>query len=284
MLSHSVQSTSALPLTPAQRHLCTGGWVAVGVWLLAVMIGPDLIAQSGFALNSHGHAHLYAHGHPFVDARSWLGLPNAMDVLSNLPLLLAGLWGLVALNRARATRLHVYTYQALAVFFWGLVLTGVGSSIYHWAPDAQSLVLDRLGMAVTFAGALGLAMAERVGASVARNTLLTVLVSGSLSAVMPLTHGNVLPWVVVQFGGMGFMFWAALRKPLPTAVGVSLGGLIALYVLAKIVELGDATVFHVSGDLISGHSLKHLVAALTAWPVVRALRQNAHTAAKPAGQ
>ena len=281
MLSPFAQTTCALPLTPLQRHLCKAGWVAVAIWVLAVMTGVDLMAQSGMVLNPHGHSQLYAHGHPFVDARFWWGLPNAMDVLSNLPLLVAGLWGLVVLNFSRRTRLPVITHQALSVFFWGLLFTAVGSSVYHWMPDAHSLVLDRLGMAVTFAGALGLAMAERVGASVARNTSVTVLVSGSLSAALPLTHGNVLPWVVVQFGGMGFMAWAALRTPLPTATGVSLGGLITLYTLAKLFEMGDAAVFHATGDLVSGHSLKHGVAALAAWPVIRALRQNAAAPGKP---
>lgn len=35
----------------------------------------------------------------FADGRSWHGLPNAMDVLSNLPFLLIGFWGLYRLNR-----------------------------------------------------------------------------------------------------------------------------------------------------------------------------------------
>lgn len=273
-----MQTSRAMPLTPTQRSLCAGGWVALAVWLLAVVAGPPLLAFVGLAFNPHGHAHLYAHGHPFVDARTWWHMPNTMDVLSNLPLLIAGLWGLMVLSRSRLSALHGHTRQALSVFFWGLALTGVGSSVYHWAPEAQSLVLDRLGMAVTFAGALGLAMAERVGVQAARNTMLVVLLTGSLSAAMPLTHGNVLPWVVVQFGGMAFMAWAALRRPLPTALGVSLGALIAWYALAKALEMGDAAVFNATADLISGHSLKHLVAALAAWPVIRAMRQNAPVA------
>ena len=273
-----------MPLTPSQRRLRAAGGLAFVVWCVAALFGPALLAQAGISLSPHGLAQIHPHGHPFVDARSWLGLPNALDVLSNVPFAFAGGWGLWALKRAERSAFPVGTREALRVFFWGLVLTSAGSSIYHWAPSAQSLVMDRLGMTVTFAGALGLAMAERVKLEAARATWLTVAVLGAVSAVMTLSHGNVLPWAVVQFGGMGFMAWATLRRPLPTALGMSLGGLLLLYALAKVFELGDAAVFHATGDLLSGHSIKHLIAALAAWPVIRAIRQNAHTSAKSAGQ
>jgi hypothetical protein len=85
----------------------------------------------------------------------------------------------------------------------------------------------------------------------------------------------VLPWAVVQFGGMALMVWLALHQPRAGALGVRLGVLIGLYALAKLLELGDTAVFHASGEVVSGHSLKHLVAGLAAWPVLRAMRQNA---------
>jgi hypothetical protein len=163
------------------------------------------------------------------------------------------------------------------LFFVGLVFTGLGSVVYHWTPNAASLVLDRLGMAVTFAGTLSLAVAGRVSSAAARCTLGVVMVLALLSALMPFTHGNVLPWLVVQFGGMALMGWTALQKQVPGALRVRLGLLIALYSVAKAFELGDAAVFHATGEWISGHSLKHVVAALTAWPVIHAVRQNAAT-------
>lgn len=239
------------------------------LWLVALLLGPALVAATGLALNPHGHAHLYALGHPFVDARPLWGIPNALDVLSNAPIALAGLLGLLAL---RGRVLPGATRAALRVFFIGLLVTGFGSAWYHWAPDAAGLVVDRLGMAVTFAGALALAVAERVGQAPARPTLWVTFMAAVLSAALPFTHGNVLPWAVVQFGGVALMVWAAWQRPAPGAMGVRIGALIAWYAVAKALELGDAAVFHATGDLVSGHSLKHLAAALAAWPVLNALR------------
>jgi hypothetical protein len=272
-----------MPLSPVGRRLVTLGTTLLVLWLLAVIAGPALLAHSGLALNAHGHALLHAHGHPFVDARSLWGVPNFMDVVTNLAMGVAGLLGGWVLLRggpwAPGTRL------ALAVFFGGLFVTGFGSAWYHWAPDAQGLALDRMGMAVTFAGALALAVAERVADKPAVCVMRLTLVVALLSAVMPLTHGNVLPWAVVQFGGMALMGWLALHKPRAGALGVGIGVLIGLYALAKLMELGDAAVFHASGEVVSGHSLKHLVAGLAAWPVLRAMRamrQNARATGRGA--
>ena len=239
------------------------------LWLLALSAGPMLSEALGLTLNAHGHAHLHAHGHPFIDARTLLGLPNAMDVLTNAPLALAGLSGLLA---QRGRTLPGATQQAALVFFAGVVATGFGSAWYHWAPDAAGLVWDRLGMAVTFAGALALAVAERVGQAPARQALRVLLPLAVLSAILPASNGNVLPWAVLQFGGMALIVWLALGKPVPGAIGIRLGALIGLYALAKALELGDTAVFHATADTISGHSLKHLVAALAAWPVIAALK------------
>ena len=249
------------------------------LWGVAVFWGPALLLSVGVVLAPSGHAHLYAHGHPFVDARVFWGVPNAMDVLSNLPLGLAGLMGLLML---RGKRMLPATRRAMAVFFVGLMCACFGSAVYHWAPDASGLMLDRLGMAVTFAGALALALAERVGPTAAKVALPAMLASAALSGALAYTQSNVLPWGVVQFGGMALVAWAAWQPRLDTAVGVSFTALIGLYAVAKLCELNDETIFHLSGEWISGHTLKHLAAALAAWPVIVTLmRQNAQAPCPP---
>ncbi len=260
-----------MPKSPIEQRMCRFGLVLLALWLLAALLGPALMA-----LPSHGLVDLHPHGHPFIDARTIWGIPHFMDVLSNAPLLLAGLLGVWAL---RDTQLLPPARQAMTVFFVGLMVTGLGSAWYHWAPDAQGLVLDRLGMAVTFAGALALAVSERVSVAAASVTLRASLVVALLSAVMPLSHDNVWPWAVVQFGGMALMLWLSLQKPVVGALGVRIGVLLALYAVAKVLELGDEAIFHATGEQVSGHTLKHLVAALAVFPVWFAVRQNARAVA-----
>jgi len=201
----------------------------------------------------------------FVDTRTWMGLPNAGDVLSNLPFLAMGVWGLARLRARRDAPVGA------SWFFAGLILTCVGSCFYHLEPDApQRLVADRLGMAVAFAGFLGIAAGERISVRAGQAVVVLVTVAGLLAAWV--ANENLTPWAVLQFGGMALAVGLAFTRPLPGALGVPLGSVIFFYVLAKLFELGDATVFEATGHIVSGHTLKHLAAALAAWPVIRTLR------------
>jgi hypothetical protein len=67
----------------------------------------------------------------------------------------------------------------------------------------------------------------------------------------------------------------ALRKPLAGAWGLPLLAVIAWYALAKALELGDHVVFDLTQGLVSGHTLKHVAAALAAWPVISLMHNGA---------
>ncbi len=260
--------THPAPFAPGFRVMA---WTLLALWLVAWLAGPSLVSEIGVSLHPLERAASYAHGHPFVDARSWWGVSNTVDVLSNLPLVLVG-WVGLALLRSRS--LPAPTTSAVRVFQVGLVLTGIGSAFYHWAPDPATLVIDRLGMAVAFAGALGLAMVERVGQTPARLTLPVSLLLGIVSAVLPWTHSNVMPWAVVQFGGIALIVWAAMRPPVDGALGIRFWVLIAAYALAKLLELGDEMVYLATDEWVSGHSLKHVAAACAALPILWGLRRH----------
>lgn len=241
----------------------------LALWLFALAAAPQLLASAGLNLDLHGHAQQTDHGHPFADARTMWGIPNAMDVLSNLPLVAAGLWGLLL---ARTRRLPPEVAFACRLFLTGLILSGAGSAVYHWTPDAETLLWDRLGMAVAFAGALGLVVTERARRAV-WPSLASVCVVAAVSAALPLWTGNVGPWAVVQYGGVVFIAWAATHPAGPNAIGVRWAALLGWYALAKVLELFDAPVFEATGGVVAGHALKHIAAALAAGPVILALRR-----------
>ncbi|MDZ4076242.1 MAG: hypothetical protein U1E04_15985 [Hylemonella sp.] len=219
------------------------------------------------------------HFHDFADQRSWLGLPCALDVLSNLPFALFGAWGLHVLGRVPATALPAAQRQLATLFFAGLILTALCSAWYHGAPDNAGLVVDRLGMTVAFAGLLGLGVASHVSTRAGRAFTATVLVLGPVSVAAWATSGNLLPWALLQGGGLLLLLVLAVMKPWPGALAVRWGLVVAIYAVAKGLEQYDAVVFEWTGQLVSGHSLKHGVAAFAAWPVISALHllgQNAN--------
>jgi len=60
-------------------------------------------------------------------------------------------------------------------------------------------------------------------------------------------------------------------EPVRNALPVRWWAVLLIYVLAKGLEHGDQTVFAWTDHRVSGHTLKHLVAACAAWPVIAAL-------------
>lgn len=143
-------------------------------------------------------------------------------------------------------------------------------SCYHWHPDAAGLLVDRLSMTVAFAGILGIAacrISERAGIAVAAS----VMVAAPLSLAVFAATGNLLPWALLQGGGLVLLL-AAATLPAGNALPVRWGWVVAAYAVAKLLELQDHAVWELTGQLVSGHSLKHVVAAFAVAPLFTAWR------------
>src|SRR5688572_25139004 len=93
--------------------------------------------------------------HQFADQRTLFGVPHFWNVVSNLPFILVGTWGLFR-GRDVSPRM----------FFLGVSLTGFTSSYYHWDPNDFGLFWDRLPMSIAFMAVLAIVIEERVDARI----------------------------------------------------------------------------------------------------------------------
>jgi hypothetical protein len=153
--------------------------------------------------------------------------------------------------------------------------TAFGSTYYHWAPDDARLLRDRLPMAMGFMGLLAAVLSERVAPALASQTLVPLVGAGI---------GSVLYWHwtdlagrddlrlygLVQFGSLALLLALCLLLRSRYTRGNDMFAVVALCALAKLLEGLDKQAF-ASGGVISGHTLKHLTAALACYFVVRML-------------
>lgn len=192
--------------------------------------------------------------HDFADQRTLLGIPHFMDVASNLPFLVAGLYGLY--NAAAKKAGWLWLTLALSVF-----LTCFGSSYYHWAPSDATLFWDRLPMALGFSALLAIMLWRENDRHIF--SLLTIAAG----------VGSLLYWRWMNDLRFYFLLqaWAVLLVPLMLALypypysgtgWLWLG--IGSYALSKIFELMDRPIYGALG-VVSGHSLKHLAAGVGSW-------------------
>ena len=256
--------------SPSPRRREVALLLAVVLMACLALAGPALPQSASF--------------HDFADQRAWGPMPHAMDVLSNLPFVVWGVAGLWALARAVRLRAIGSAPAGLAaLFFVGLVATAGVSAYYHWQPDNAGLVWDRSGMLLAFAGLLGLAAVQGVSRRAGITLAAAVLTLGPVTIQVWAVSGNLLPWGMLQIGGMALILALAWLQPALPASGLQIRWtlVIAMYALAKMLELADHPVFDLTGQLVSGHSLKHGVASLAAWPVVLAILQAVRTSRAP---
>jgi hypothetical protein len=203
--------------------------------------------------------------HEFADGRPFWGIPNALNVLSNIPFVLVGLLGLSFM--ARPSLLDRWERWSYAMFFLLIALTGFGSWYYHSQPNNDRLLWDRLPLAMAFMAFFAIIISERINRSAGRLLFWPLLILGAWSVFY--WHqterdgaGDLRVYLLVQFFPllaiplMLFLFPA--RYTLTSDLFAALG----CYVLAKLLEIADRLVY-AQGGLVSGHTLKHVVAGIT---------------------
>lgn len=218
------------------------------------------------------------HYHAFADQRPLLGIPHCLNVISNVPFLIVGGIGLGFTLSARGREVfrHPSERQAYAVFALGVALTAFGSAYYHLDPNNERLLWDRLPMSVAFMALFAAVVGERVS-PVAGAWLLWPLVGLGLASVLYWHHGEQMgagdlrPYYLVQFYPMIALPLLLLLFPSRHSGTAALFIALAFYVVAKLVEIYDVELYHSLGE-VSGHTLKHLLAAGGAYAVVRMIR------------
>jgi hypothetical protein len=202
--------------------------------------------------------------HRFVDQRGAFGIPNFGDVISNIGFLIAGLIGLYVVARAATCFEQGIERLPYAVFFIGLLLTALGSSYYHLAPDNERLFWDRLPMTVGFMSLIAAQVVDRIGVRVGLRLLIPMLIVGAGSVIYWLIseragEGNVIPYGILQGYAIVAVLLLAVLHPSRYTRGNDVYWVFAWYLIAKLLEHFDAWIYELTG-VISGHSLKHLAA------------------------
>ena len=204
--------------------------------------------------------------HLFVDTREIWSIPNFWNVVTNIPFAIVGLLGLYKLRSPGKLGILDETITAYILLFFGTFLVCFGSSYYHLSPDNQTLVWDRLPMTIAFMALFSIIISEFISINSGKALLLPLILAGILS---------VAYWHFTENQGEGDLRFYALVQFYPIlAIPIMLvcyrsrcthvqayWWLLLTYIVAKLFEHFDGEVFDVLG-FISGHSLKHLTAAL----------------------
>jgi hypothetical protein len=209
--------------------------------------------------------------HLFADTRTCLGIPNFFNVASNLAFLVVGGAGLLEMSRAApdhglrfGARGEVWIFIAL---FVGTLLVTFGSGYYHLVPNNPRLFWDRMPMAIVGSAFVGAIIADRFGAraGVVALAVLAVVSAGALiywRSTIGAGPDNVWPYFATVYGSLIFGVVAMLLFPSRYTHAYVTWIAVAIYVVAMAFDTWLDEPLYTVGGILSGHSLKHMLAAV----------------------
>lgn len=197
--------------------------------------------------------------HHFADQRPLFGIPNFLNVITNLPFLIVGVMGLRVAKRIREKEVKTI----FITLFTGFILVSIGSGYYHLWPNNFTLVFDRLPITVVLMSFFAFLIYEHIDKTSGYKLFIILNIVGLLS---------VIYWMVTERSGIGDLRWYGIVQFFPV---IAIPLILLLYGasherwkevviififfgLAKFTERFDKEVFQALNNTISGHSLKHL--------------------------
>ncbi|MGH9524173.1 MAG: hypothetical protein ACRD3E_16745 [Terriglobales bacterium] len=216
----------------------------------------------------------------FADKRALLGIPNFGDVASNLFFLLAGFYGIAVTLRRRNQFHDSREIVAWLILFAGVTLTAFGSAYFHLLPNNERLVWDRLPMTIGFMALFAALLAERVSVSLGFRLLPFLLAVGAGSVIYWIWtehqgRGDLRAYLLVQFYPLLAILLLLWLFPARYTRGYDYLVGLGFYAAAKALEVADKPVFALTRHTVSGHTLKHIAAAVGGYWLARmiALRE-----------
>ncbi|XXG65411.1 hypothetical protein AAC387_Pa05g3119 [Persea americana] len=232
------------------RKQAVYSWGAAIVCFLVLMIVTPAIPQS-------------QQYHDFADKREFLGIPNTLNVVSNFPFLIVGIVGLILCYHGNYFRLSLQgEVWGWTIFFIGVAAVAFGSSYYHLKPNDARLVWDRLPMTIAFTSIMAVFIIERIDAETGTVSIAPLVVAGIITILYWRFFDDLRPYALVQFVPcIAIPVMAILLPPMYTHSAYWLWAAV-FYLLAKVEEAEDKVIYRWTHQIVSGHSLKHLCAAM----------------------
>jgi hypothetical protein len=226
------------------------------IFYVAILISVIFIAALAPITQSQDY-------HQFAEQRIIGNIPHFGDVLSNLAFIIVGVlllvesrnWNYVEIYKGQKTLFKALAYSS--------IILGFGSGYYHWAPVNYTLAWDRATMVLGFAiifydSCIRYDIFSKKG--IFKGTIITtILFLGTV--IFWMVSDRLEPYVFVQFFTMFVLVILAVKnhKEVPSK---HLFNMFIWYALAKLFENQDKLIFAMTGDFISGHTLKHIAYAM----------------------
>ena len=185
--------------------------------------------------------------HNFSDKRNFIGIPNAMNVFSNILILYPAFYLLL---KKKAN------FLAFNILFLALA-----SAYYHLNPNKRTICLDMIFVISINTIVLSYFVDERIG--------YIFYGLGLLSVYVWKVSDDIKFYALLQIGILLF----CLYKLVDTSASNYILPILCLAVAVRASEMYDSTIYKFTNKLVSGHTLKHILAPIQIYLIIVVLEK-----------
>ncbi len=212
----------------------------------------------------------------FADHRSFAGIPNFLNVISNLFFIFIGVCGL---RFVFVSQLRSYGFEfewervAPSVFFFGVLVQGIGSIWFHIEPSASRLIWDQFPLTFIFIGIFGILVGDRIQSDTVQSIYGPSLFLTSLSVgwwIWVIVNGSgfdIKPYFFVQFFPLLAMLIVLIFFPGRYTREIDYWRVLLFYACGGFFGAYDRQAFDIL-IVISGETLGHIFMAGAAWQLL----------------
>ncbi len=194
--------------------------------------------------------------HNFADKRTLVGLPNAMNVLSNLFIIIPVIYLLK--HKTYNTNNNLLIIH--------ITLLSLVSAYYHYNPSDKSIFWDIIMIATLSIIVLNIINEYKCG--------LLFYILAILSVVYWKQTGDIRLYLLILIGVPIIFFLKYYDNEEEDETKKNLYIILFFTILYRFVEYYDHQIYDLTNNMISGHTLKHIFAGLSILYIVKLLKED----------
>ena len=191
--------------------------------------------------------------HNFADKRIFLGIPNTMDVISNIAILIPALYLLQIKSKTMKSNLLIIH----------LVLLAIASSYYHLNPSDETIFWDILMIATTYI--ITLIMFSDTEYRI-------LLYSLGILSILYWKYSDDLRFYILIL--IGVLLYIVMKYYKNNNLRNYLYIIVIMNILFRLSEYNDHSIYEFTDYQISGHTLKHILAGIGILYVILLLQKD----------
>ena len=179
--------------------------------------------------------------HNFADKRTFMGIPNAMDVISNIAIVIPALYLLQKQKKFSLLSIHI-------------LLIALASTYYHLQPTDDRIFWDMLFIATTHVVLLSYFIKDEYSIILYIGSILTV--------VYWKQYNDLRPYILLLIGIPLYIISLIYKNK---KVNNYLYPIVIFGIMARVIEHNDHYVYKMTSNMISGHTAKHITGSIMIW-------------------